>query len=116
MGPKVDAAINCALRLGFPEARIPLAQVVIELSLSPKSNSAHIALDAAMSDIESGSTGDVPHWIKTNSPLYKYPHDYPKHWVKQQYLPDNIKNRKYYTPCNNKYENGLNLGNKEMKS
>ena len=68
-----------------------------------------------MDDIQNGSTGDVPHWIRTNSPVYKYPHDYPNHWVKQQYLPDNIKNRKYYKPCNNKYEMGLYNGNKEMK-
>ena len=115
IGPKVQAAIEAVEMLGLPEGRIPLSVVVTEMALSPKSNSAHVALDQAMADIESGSTGDVPHWIKTNSPLYKYPHDYPKHWVKQQYLPDNIKNKKYYVPCNNKYENGLNLVNKEMK-
>ena len=85
------------------------------MALSPKSNSAHIALDKAIEDIESGSTGDVPAWIKTNSPLYKYPHDYKNHWVKQQYLPDKIKNKKYYEPASNKYENGLNAVNKEMK-
>lgn len=115
IGPKVQAAIEACEMLGLPEGRIPLSVVVSEMALSPKSNSAHIALDAAINDIESGSTGDVPHWIKTNSPLYKYPHDYPKHWVKQQYLPDNIKNKRYYEPCNNKYEMGLFNGNKEMK-
>lgn len=115
IGPKVQAAIEACEMLGLPEGRIPLSVVVSEMALSPKSNSAHVALDAAINDIESGSTGDVPHWIKTNSPLYKYPHDYPKHWVKQQYLPDNIKNKRYYEPCNNKYEMGLFNGNKEMK-
>ena len=115
IGPKVQAAIEACEMLGLPEGRIPLSVVVSEMALSPKSNSAHIALDAAINDIESGSSGDVPHWIKTNSPLYKYPHDYPKHWVKQQYLPDNIKNKRYYEPCNNKYEMGLYNGNKEMK-
>ena len=115
IGPKVKAAIDACEMLGLPEGRIPLSVVITEMALSPKSNSAHIALDAAMHDIENGGTGDVPHWIRTNSPLYKYPHDYPNHWVKQQYLPDNIKNKKYYQPCNNKYEIGLFNGNKEMK-
>ena len=115
IGPKVKAAIDACEMLGLPEGRIPLSVVITEMALSPKSNSAHIALDVAMDDIQNGSTGDVPHWIRTNSPLYKYPHDYTNHWVKQQYLPDNIKNRKYYKPCNNKYEMGLYNGNKEMK-
>jgi len=117
MGPKVRAAIEAAEMLGMPEARIPLADVVIELALSPKSNSGISAIDKVLSDIENGSTGDVPSHINSeNNPLYKYPHNYPKHWVKQQYLPDNIKNKKYYEPCNNKYEDGLNKINKEMKS
>ena len=115
IGPKVKAAIDACEMLGLPEGRIPLSVVVTEMALSPKSNSAHIALDKAIEDIESGSTGDVPAWIKTNSPLYKYPHDYKNHWVKQQYLPDKIKNKKYYEPASNKYENGLNAVNKEMK-
>lgn len=115
MGPKVKAAIDACEMLGLPEGRIPLSVIVSELALSPKSNSAHVALDEALKDIESGSTGDVPHWIKTNSPLYKYPHNYPNHWVKQQYLPDNIKDKKYYKPCNNKYEMNLFNINKEMK-
>lgn len=115
MGPKVRAAIEVSEMLGLPEARIPLSVVVTELALSPKSNSAHIALDKALKDIESGSTGDVPPWLKTTSTLYKYPHDYKNHWVRQQYLPDNIKNKKYYEPANNKYEANLNKINKEMK-
>ena len=116
MGPKVRAAIEASEMLGMPEARIPLAEVVLELALSPKSNSAISAIDAAMSDIEHGSTGDVPMHINSeNNPLYKYPHNYPNHWVKQQYLPDNIKNKKYYAPCSNKYEDGLNKISEEMK-
>ncbi len=115
MGPKVMAAINAAELVGLPEARIPLGTLVTEMALSPKSNSAHIALDEAIADIEKGNTGNLPIHIKTNSPLYKYPHDYPNSWVKQQYLPDNIKNRRYYKPKNNKYEENLNKLHNEMK-
>ena len=115
MGPKVMAAIHAAELTGLPEARIPLGTLVTEMALSPKSNSAHIALDAALADIESGTTGNLPEHIKTNSPLYKYPHDYPNAWVKQQYLPDNIKNKKYYNPKPNKYEDNLNKLHQEMK-
>lgn len=115
MGPKVRAAIEASEMLGMPEARIPLAEVVIELASSPKSNSAIMAIDKVLEDIENGSTGDVPPWLKTSSPLYKYPHSYKNHWVKQQYLPDQIKNRVYYEPCHNKYEDNLAKINKEMK-
>lgn len=104
MGPKVDAAINCALRLGLPEARIPLSAVVIELALSPKSNSAESAVDMALNDIESGNTGDVPNHLHNGNPEYKYPHDYPNSYVKQQYLPDKIKDKTYYHPKSNKNE------------
>lgn len=108
MGPKVDACINACERLGLPEARIPLATTVVELALSPKSNSAHIALDIALNDIRLGNTGNVPNHIKTNSKDYKYPHDYPNAWVDQQYLPDRIKNKKYYVPkTTSKYETSL---------
>lgn len=108
MGPKVDAAINACERLGLPEGRIPLSVVVTELALSPKSNSAHMALDYALMDIEKGNTGNVPNHIKTNSKDYLYPHDYPNGIVKQQYLPDNLKNRKYYIPkTTSKYEQSL---------
>ena len=100
MGPKVDAAINCALRLGLPEARIPLSAVVIELALSPKSNSAESAIDKALSDIESGNTGDVPNHLHNGNPEYKYPHDYQNSYIKQQYLPDKIKDNIYYVPKN----------------
>lgn len=115
MGPKVMAAISASELVGLPEARIPLSVIVSELALSPKSNSAYVALDNALNDIRKGNTGNVPNHIKTNSKDYKYPHDYPKYWVKQQYLPDNIKDRKYYKPKINNYENNLNRINNEMR-
>lgn len=108
MGPKVDACINACEILGLPEARIPLAATVIELALSPKSNSAEMAIEAALNDIRSGNTGNVPNHIKTNSKDYLYPHSYPNGWVKQQYLPNQIKDRKYYLPkTTSKYEESL---------
>ena len=108
MGPKVDAAINACERLGLPEARIILATIVIELALSPKSNSSIIAIDSALNDIRSGNTGNVPNHIKTNSKDYLYPHNYPNSIVKQQYLPDKLKNKKYYNPkTTSKYEKTL---------
>ncbi len=116
VGPKVMAAISASELVGLPEARIPLSVIVTELALSPKSNSAHVALDLALNDIRKGNTGNVPNHIKTNSPDYKYPHNYPKYWVKQQYLPDNIKDRKYYKPRINNYENNLNRINNEMRN
>ncbi len=104
MGLKVDACINACERLGLPEARIPLAQTIIELALSPKSNSAYSALDLAINDIRRGNTGNVPTHIKTNSKTYLYPHNYKNSYVKQQYLPDKLKNRKYYNPKLNNNE------------
>lgn len=104
MGPRVDAAINSALRLGFPEARIVLAEIVIELALSPKSNSAEMAIDKALNDIRSGNNFDVPKHLRNPSSEYKYPHNYKNDYVKQQYLPDNIKDVVYYTPKDNKQE------------
>ena len=115
IGPKVMAAIHASELVGLPEASIPLGTLVVEMALSPKSNSASSAIFDALSDIEKGNTGNLPEHIKTNSPLYKYPHDYPNSWVKQQYLPDNIKNRKYYKAKNNKYEANLNKLYEEMK-
>lgn len=115
MGIKVDACINACERLGLPEARIPLAQTVIELALSPKSNSAYLALDKALNDIYKGNTGNVPNHIKTNSKDYKYAHNYPNHIVKQQYLPDNLKGKRYYQPQNNKNENTLKKINENIK-
>ncbi len=98
MGPKVMAAISASERVGLPEAIIPLVNVVIELALSPKSNSAYLAINKALEDIDTGRCGNPPNHIKTNSKDYKYPHDYKNAWVNQQYLPDNIKNKKYYIP------------------
>ena len=104
IGPRVDAAINAADRVGLPEARIPLAEIVVEMALSPKSNTAHVALDEALDDIYKGNVGSIPNHIKTNSPLYKYPHDYKGSYVVQQYLPDRIKNKEYYNPKSIGYE------------
>ena len=104
IGPRLDAAINAAERVGLPEARIPLGTIVTEMALSPKSNTAHIAFDEALKDIEEGNTGNLPNHIKTDSPDYKYPHNYPGAYVKQQYLPDKIKNKKYYHPKDIGYE------------
>ena len=104
IGPRVDAAINAAERVGIPEARIPLAEIVVEMALSPKSNTAHVALDEALDDIYKGNVGSIPNHIKTNSPLYKYPHDYKGSYVVQQYLPDRIKNKEYHNPKSIGYE------------
>ncbi|KOP83557.1 recombinase RarA [Bacillus sp. FJAT-21945] len=107
-GARTLAAIETAERIGFPEARIPLANAVIELCLSPKSNSAIIAIDAALADIRAGRSGEVPDHLKDahykgakelgRGIEYKYPHDYEGGWVKQQYLPDRLKNKTYYEP------------------
>ena len=115
MGVKVDACINACERLGLPEARIPLAQTVIELALSPKSNSAISAIDMALSDLEKGNTGNVPNHIKTSSKDYKYAHNYPNHIVKQQYLPNNLKGKRYYIAQDNKNEIKLKEINDKIK-
>ena len=108
IGPRLDAAINAAERTGLPEARIPLGTIVTEMALSPKSNTAHVAFDEALEDIEKGNTGNLPNHLK-NVPDsgYKYPHDYPGAFVKQQYLPDKIKNKKYYQPKDIGYEKNI---------
>jgi len=115
IGPRLDAAINAAERVGLPEARIPIAEIAVEMALSPKSNSTYLALDKALDDIHKGDTGNVPNHIKTNSKDYLYPHNYKNDWVKQEYLPDNLKNVKYYIPKDNLVENNLNKIHKEMK-
>lgn len=107
-GPRVLSAVQTAERIGFPEARIPLANAVIELCLSPKSNSAYKAIDAALGDIRTGKIGEVPVHLKDahykgatalgRGVDYLYPHDYENGWVKQQYLPDPLKNKQYYVP------------------
>ena len=104
IGPRLDAAINAAERVGLPEARIPIGTIITEMALSPKSNTAHVAFDAALNDIEQGNVGSIPNHIKTDSEDYKYPHNYPGAYVIQQYLPDKIKNKKYYTPKDIGYE------------
>ena len=110
----VKSCVDAALQLGFPEARIPLAEAVILLATAPKSNSAICAIDAAMQDIESKDTGDIPEHLKDSHYAgsakmghgidYKYPHSYPDHYIRQQYLPDNIKDAKYYEYGDNKVE------------
>ena len=107
MGVRVDSCIRACELVGLPEARIPLGQMVIDLALSPKSNSAHTALDLAIKDVEEGYTPRVPSHINSSAYGYKYPHDYPNNYVVQQYMPDELINRKYYKPKNNKYENVL---------
>ena len=116
MGVKVDAAINSALRLGLPEARIPLAEIVIELALSPKSNSAEAAIDRALNDVRTKKIGKVPSHIVNHNPNYKYPHDYPNDYVKQQYLPDEIKGAQYYYPKDNKNEKVLGAVMNKLKN
>ena len=99
------ACCESAKELGMPEAAIPLAHAAVLLATSPKSNSSYNALHAAMADIESGAGTVVPKHLQ--SPLfkgYKYPHDYPNHYVKQQYLPDDLKNKQYYFYGDNKLE------------
>ncbi len=116
IGPRLYAAIEAAERVGLPEARIPLGEIVIEMALSPKSNSAVLAIDEALNDIHKGSTGNVPNHIKKSSPNYLYPHNYSNDWVKQDYLPANLMGRKYYNGKNNKVEMSLNKLHNEMRS
>ncbi len=117
-GPRALAAVQTAEKIGFPEARIPLANAVIELCLSPKSNSAYKAMDEALSDIRSGKSGEVPLHLKDSHYKgaealgrgidYKYPHNYESGWVKQQYLPDKLKGKEYYKPLKTgKFEQAL---------
>jgi len=112
--PIVKAAVDTALMVGLPEARIPLANAVVLVCNSPKSNSAYLAYDAAAADIRSGNSGPIPRQLQNKhfdgednqnkGQFYKYPHDYPNHWVAQQYLPDKIKNKTYYIHGENKNE------------
>ena len=108
IGPRLDAAIRAAERVGLPEARIPLGEIVVDMALSPKSNSAYSALNKAIGDVQMGNVGKVPDHLKTNSKDYKYPHNYKGSYVKQQYLPDNLVGRFYYVPkTTSKYESNL---------
>ncbi len=115
IGPKVIAAIEASERVGYPELIKPLSVVIIEMALSPKSNSANTAIEAAISDIEAGNVGRIPEHIRTTSPNYKYPHNYANYWVDQQYLPDKLKNRKYYSPRKNKFETEMYKFNQSIK-
>ena len=120
------AAVQAAERIGFPEARIPLAVAIVELALSPKSNSAYQALDSALADIRSGKTGDIPRHLRDahyqgakdlgHGVDYKYPHSYEGGWVEQQYLPNEIKNKRYYNPkTTGKFEQALKQVHQKIK-
>ena len=110
IGPRLDAAIRAAERVGLPEARIPLGEIVVDMALSPKSNSAYSALNMAINDVQMGSVGKVPDHLKTNSKDYKYPHNFKGSFVKQQYLPDNLVGKRYYVPkTTSKYESNLKV-------
>ena len=111
--PIVNAAVDMALKLGMPEARIALGDVAILMATSPKSNSGHIALDMAMEDVRKGKVGDFPRHLQNmhadtytmeRDQGYQYPHDFPGHWVKQQYLPDALVGTTYYEYGPNKLE------------
>ena len=115
--PIVKACVDSALQLGLPEARLPLANATILIATAPKSNAAYLAIDEAMKDVEMGKGISTPRQLqnthfdgadaKVKGQNYLYPHDYPNHYVKQQYLPDDVKKRKYYQYQDNKYEQTL---------
>ncbi len=102
----VRACVQSAFDLGMPEARIPLANAALLLATAPKSNSAYSAYAAAAADIEAGKGQVIPDYLRPSNRYdnYKYPHDYPNHYVKQQYLPNDLKDKKYYTYGENKTE------------
>ncbi|MBQ6705932.1 MAG: replication-associated recombination protein A [Clostridia bacterium] len=110
----VKSAVDIALQVGLPEARLPLADAVIMVCQAPKSNAAYHAINAAMEDVHNGHTGAVPRQLQNKhvdgmdvekkGHFYLYPHDFPHHWVDQQYLPDSLKDKVYYVPGNNKNE------------
>ena len=111
--PIVHGCVEMALKLGMPEARIPLGDAAVLMATSPKSNSAHIAFDAALADVRRGRTGDFPRHLQNvhadsytmeREQGYLYPHDYPGHWVRQQYLPDELAGTRYYEYGPNKLE------------
>ena len=111
--PIVNACVDMALKLGMPEARLPLADAAVLMSTSPKSNSAYLAIDAALDDVRKGKSGDFPRHLQNvhadtytmeREQGYLYPHNYPNHWVKQQYLPDELAGTRYYEYGPNKLE------------
>ena len=124
-----DRTVNAVLaaeKLGFPEARLPLAFAVVDLALSPKSNSAYVAIDAALADIRAGKVGDIPAHLRDSHYQgaaslergvgYQYPHDAPGAWVDQQYLPDKLKYARYYEPnSTGKYEQALGQHYQQIK-
>ncbi len=123
--PIVKAAVDIALQVGLPEARLPLADAVIMVCQAPKSNAAHDAIAAAQADIQAGKSGPVPrqlqnkHYdgddVEQKGQFYKYPHSFPNHWVEQQYLPDALKDAVYYVPGDNKNEQAFAAYWKEIK-
>ena len=111
--PIVNACVDMALKLGMPEARIPLGDAAVLMATSPKSNTGHIALDAALADVRKGKAGDFPRHLQNmhadsytmeREQGYLYPHDFPNHWVQQQYLPDELVGTTYYQYGPNKLE------------
>lgn len=115
IGPKVIAAIEASERVGYPELIKPLSVVIIEMALSPKSNSADSAINAAINDVNTLNVGRIPEHIRTTSPNYKYPHNYPNYYVKQEYMPEALRGRKYYTPRKNKFETEMYNFNQNIK-
>ena len=122
--PIVKACVDSALQLGLPEARLPLAEAALVLATAPKSNSACMAIDAALADIRAGHVGPFPRELQNvhadgtgfeREQGYKYPHNFPGHWVKQQYLPDDLKNAKYYSYGDNKTEQAARRYWEEIK-
>lgn len=122
--PIVKACVDSALQLGLPEARLPLAEAALLLATAPKSNSACMAIDAAAADVRAGHVGSFPRELQNvhadgtgfeREQGYKYPHDYPGHWVKQQYLPDDLKNTRYYNYGDNKTEQAARRYWEEIK-
>ena len=124
--PIVKAAVDTAMMVGLPEARIPLADAVILVALSPKSNSGETAIDLALRDVESGNPGSIPRHLQNKhfdgedaeikGQNYKYPHNYPNHYVKQEYLPENLKGRQYYKFSDNKTEQKYKEYSKMIKN
>lgn len=111
--PIVNACVDMALKLGMPEAQLPLADAAVLMATSPKSNSAYLAIDAALDDVRKGKSGDFPRHLQNvhadtytmeREQGYLYPHNYPNHWVKQQYLPDELAGTRYYEYGPNKLE------------
>ena len=122
--PIVKACVDSALQLGLPEARLPLAEACILLATSPKSNSACVGIDRAIADIRAGRTGSIPRELQNvhadgagfeREQGYKYPHQFPGHWVKQQYLPDELRGARYYEYSDNKTEQAAQRYWEEIK-